>query len=179
MQYDLIKTYKEKTIPRLKEKFGYKSIMAVPRLVKTVINVGIGRVKDKEQKDRIENNLTIITGQKLSERPAKQSIASFKIRQGAHVGYSVTLRGKRMYAFLNKMVFVAIPRKRDFRGLDLKSIDNAGNLTLGFKDHLVFPEMIDEDVRNAFGFSVSVVTTAKSKEEAVELFKSLGFPFKK
>lgn len=179
MQYDLKKIYKEKTIPHMKEKFGYKSTMAVPCLKKVVINTGIGKVKDKEQKDRIEKNLTLIVGQKLSERPAKKSIASFKIRQGLHIGYSATLRGKRMHDFLNKMVFVAIPRKRDFRGLDLKSIDDVGNLTLGFKDHLVFSEMIDEDVRSAFGFSVSIVTTAKSREEAIEFFKSLGFPFKK
>ncbi|MCF7835767.1 MAG: 50S ribosomal protein L5, partial [Candidatus Marinimicrobia bacterium] len=103
----------------------------------------------------------------------------FKLREGSHIGYSATLRGGRMYDFLNKMIFVAIPRKRDFRGLDVRSIDEAGNLSIGFKDHLVFPEMAGEDVRSSFGFSVTIVTTAKDKKDAEGFFKEMGFPFSK
>lgn len=179
MIYDLEKNYKKKVIPEMMKSLGYKNVLMVPRIEKVVVNTGIGSVSDQERKVLIEKHLSIITGQKVSSRPAKKSIASFKTRKGVIVGYSVTLRGKRMYDFLNKLIFVAIPRKRDFRGLDLKSIDTAGNLTIGFKDYLVFPEMVGEDIKNAFGLSVTVVSTAKNKKEAVEFFKNLGFPFKK
>jgi large subunit ribosomal protein L5 len=179
MNYDLQKYYKEKVIPKMMKEFGYKNPLAVPEIDKVVVNTGTGSVKDEAQKERIEKHLALITGQKPSKRPAKKPIASFKIRQGSHIGYSVTLRGRRMYDFLSRLIFVAIPRQRDFRGLSLKSVDESGNLTIGFKDHLVFPEMADEDVRNAFGFSVTVVTTAGNKRGAVEFLKVLGFPFKK
>lgn len=173
------KKYKKEVIPAMMRKFNYKNSLAVPRLEKVVVNIGTGSVKDDGQKERIEKHLSVITGQKGSKRPAKKSIASFKIRQGSAIGYSVTLRARRMYDFLSRLIFVAIPRKRDFRGLDIKSIDKSGNLTIGFKDHLVFPEMIGEDIKNVFGFSVTVVTTAKNKEEAIEFLKMVGFPFKK
>jgi large subunit ribosomal protein L5 len=179
MEFNLEKKYKTFAVPKLKEKFGYKNALEVPKIVKVVLNTGIGRVKEDSQRDFIEKQMSVIAGQHPSKRLAKKSIASFKTREGSHIGFSVTLRGKRMNDFLNKMVFVAIPRKRDFRGLDPKSIDESGNMTLGFKEHIVFPEMVGEDVKNTFGLEVTIVTTAKSKEDALELFKVLGFPFKK
>lgn len=179
MKFNLQKIYKEKVIPEMMQKSGYKNIMAVPKIEKVVVNTGTGSVKDKDRKEVIKKHLTLITGQAVSERAAKKSIASFKIRQGSQIGYVTTLHGKRMYDFLNKVVFVAIPRKRDFRGLSQKSVDEAGNLTIGFKDHLVFPEMVDEDVRNAFGLSVTVVTSANGREEALNFLKVMEFPFKK
>jgi len=178
MKFDLRTIYEEAVLEMMK-KFGYKNRMAVPRLEKVVVNTGIGSVKDNEQRERIKKDLAAICGQMPRETAAKKSIASFKVREGGHVGYSVTLRGRKMYDFLNKMLFVAIPRKRDFRGLELSSIDEAGNLTLGFKDHLVFPEMVGRDLKSAFGFSATVVTTAKNKQKAEEFLKVLGFPFKK
>lgn len=179
MIYDLQKTYKEKVIPEMMKKFGYKNKLAVPRIEKVVVNTGIGSIKDEAQKELIEKHFSLIVGQKPSKRVAKKSIASFKIREGSHVGHSATLRGERMYDFLTKMIFVAIPRKRDFRGLKVRSADGAGNLTIGFKEHLVFPEMADEDTKNIFGLEVTIVTSAGNKEEAVELFKLLGFPWQK
>ena len=164
----------------LREKYiKTKNKMLAPKIEKVVVSVGTGSVKDEGQKEYIEKSLAMITGQHPSKRAAKKSIASFKIRQGVHIGYSVTIRGGMMYDFLNKMIYVAMPRKRDFRGLNLKSVDVAGNLTIGFKDHLVFPEMSGEDVRNSFGLSVTVVTTAGSRDEAIQFLTDLGFPFSK
>ncbi len=175
--YDIYKKYKEDVLPELQKKYG--NVMAVPKIEKVVINSGIGSIKDKERIKMIEENLSMITGQKISPRPAKKSIASFKLREGSTIGYSVTLRGKRMYDFLNKLFFVAIPRQRDFQGLDWKSVDVSGNLTIGFKDGLVFPEMVGKDLKNMFGFSITIVTTANSREETIEFFKAMGLPFKK
>jgi large subunit ribosomal protein L5 len=179
MSYDIKEKYKKEAIPGMKKEFGYKNEHAIPRISKVVVSTGTGSVKDKEKMKLIEEHLSIITGQRPVKTTAKKAIASFKTRKGSHVGYLVTLRGQRMYDFLNRMVFVAIPRQRDFRGINLKSIDSFGNLTMGFKDHLVFPEMVGQDVRDAFGFAVTVVTTAKSKDEAIEFFRLLGFPMKK
>ncbi|MBU1179206.1 50S ribosomal protein L5 [Patescibacteria group bacterium] len=179
MKYDLQKKYTEEVVPEMIKKFGYKNRMAVPKIQKVVVNSGIGSVKDKEQIGRVEKQIALIIGQKPLKALAKKSIASFKTRKGAHIGYSATLRKKRMYDFLNKMIFVALPRQRDFRGLDWKSVDAAGNLTIGFKDYLVFPEMAGEDLKNTFGFSVTVVTSAKNKEEMKNFLTMMGFPFKK
>ncbi len=169
--------YKKEVVPGMMKNFGYKNVMAVPKIIKTVVNTGIGSVKDENQKNLIEKQLTLIAGQKSSKRPAKKSIASFKIRQGGHIGFSVTLRGKKMYDFLNKLLYVAIPRKRDFRGLSPTSVDKAGNLSIGFKEHIVFPEMVGEDVKSLFGLGATIVTTAKNKKEAHKFFELLGFPF--
>ena len=163
----------------MKKKFGYKNNLAVPRIVKVVVSAGTGSIKEEERKKNIEKSLTLITGQKPKVNQAKKSIATFKLRKGMPIGYSVTLRGKRMDDFLEKLINVAIPRIRDFRGISPNSIDEAGNLTIGFKEHIVFPEAAGEDVRSAFGLGVTVVTNAKTKEEALELFRLLGFPFKK
>lgn len=178
MIYNLEKKYKE-VLQEFQKEADFKNRMSVPKIEKVVINTGTGSVKDGTRKELIEKHLAFFTGQKASKRPAKKSIATFKLREGVDIGYKVTLRGKRMYDFLNKLIFIAIPRQRDFRGLEEKSVDESGNLTIGLKDHLVFPEMLDEDIRNAFGFSITVVTTAKNKEIALKFLKAIGFPFKK
>ncbi|KKT41401.1 MAG: 50S ribosomal protein L5 [Candidatus Giovannonibacteria bacterium GW2011_GWA2_44_13b] len=172
--------YNNEVVPKMTKEFGYKSPMAVPRVLKVVVNSGTGKNRDK--KDAIEiviKHLALITGQKTSPRPTKKAIASFKTREGMVIGYMATLRGQRMYDFLDRMVNLAIPRMRDFRGIPLRSIDQGGNLSLGMREHIVFPEMIGEDVRSIFGFEVTVVTSAKSKKEAAELFRLLGFPLQR
>lgn len=163
----------------MKEKFGYKNDLTVPRIVKVVINTGVGSLKDENQIGAIEKQLALITGQKPARRPAKKSIASFKIRQGALAGYSATLRGQRMYDFLDRLINIAIPRIGDFRGLNPQAVDEAGNFTIGIKEHTIFPEIAEEEIKMIFGFEVIIVTTAKTRPEALELFKLLGFPFKK
>ncbi len=165
--------------PALKKELEIKNDLALPKIVKVVINSGVGKAKDKKKNELIADRLAKITGQKASFRGAKQSIASFKSRQGDVVGIAVTLRGARMWGFLDKLVNVAIPRMRDFKGLNPKSIDEIGNFTLGLKENVIFPETADEDLRDVFGFSISVVTTAKTKEQALALLTHLGFPFKK
>jgi len=177
LEYQLL--IKKKAVPELKKKFGFKSDLAAPRLIKTVINIGLGTRYDAAQKDIIKKHLALITGQKPADRKAKKSIASFKIRKGAAIGLAATLRGKRMYDFLDKMINVALPRMRDFRGLVLKSVDKSGNLTVGFKEQTIFPEVIQETDRLIFGFEVTVVANAKTRDQAIELFKLLGFPFAK
>ncbi|MCK6462775.1 MAG: 50S ribosomal protein L5 [Candidatus Pacebacteria bacterium] len=170
--------YEKNAVPELKKKFGYKNILAVPKIKKVVVSAGVGSYKDETKKELTGKSLATITGQKPLVNKAKKSIASFKLRQGMPIGYSVTLRGNRMYDFLEKLVNVAVPRIRDFRGLDPKAIDHKGSMTIGFKEHIAFPETAGEDVRSAFGLGVTVVSSAKSKEEAAELFKLVGFPFK-
>ncbi len=162
----------------LQSNLGIKNIMAVPKISKVVINVGTGKNKDKKHNDLVLDRLAKITGQKPSLRGAKKSIASFKLREGDIVGLSVTLRGTRMYGFLDKFINIAIPRMRDFRGFPLSAIDNMGNLTVGIKEHTVFPETADEDLKDVFGLSVTIVTTAKTKDEAKILFEAINFPFK-
>ena len=171
--------YNKEIIPEMKKKFGYKNNLAVPKITKVVVGIGTGSVKDNAKKDLIQKSLALIAGQKLRENPAKKSIATFKLREGSIIGYSTTLRGKRMHDFIQKFINVALPRVRDFRGLDSESVDEIGNFSVGIKEHTVFPETGDEDIRSAFGFGVTVVTTAKTKEEALELLKLTGFPFKK
>ena len=170
--------YNKDVVPALREKFGYKNIMAVPRIEKVVVGAGVGRFREEKQLDEIQKYLMLITGQKAARRGARQAIASFKTRRGMVVGYQITLRGKRMYDFLSRLVRIALPRTRDFRGIELKSFDQRGNLTIGIKEHIVFPEMIGEDYRFLFGFEVTVVTTAKKKEEGAELLRLIGFPIK-
>ncbi|KKT21267.1 MAG: 50S ribosomal protein L5 [Parcubacteria group bacterium GW2011_GWB1_43_8] len=174
--------FKEKfnkvVIPGMNKKFGYKNAMATPKIIKVVASAGIGSFKDEAKKEAALKSFTLVVGQKPLVNKAKKSIASFKLRQGMPVGYSATLRGNRMYDFLEKLVNVAIPRVRDFRGLEQKLVDQTGNLSIGFKEHISFPESAGEDVRAAFGLGVTIVTTAKSKEEALELLKLAGFPFK-
>jgi|SRR3989344_915323 len=171
--------YLKEVVPKMIKEFGYKTPMAVPRILKVSVNSGTGRIRDK--KDAIESVvkfLAIITGQKASPRPAKKAISSFKTREGVIVGYKVSLGGQKMYDFIERLVNLALPRTRDFRGISPKTIDNGGNLTLGIKEHIVFPETIGEDVKNIFGLQVTIVTNAKSRKEAESLFRLLGFPLK-
>lgn len=175
---NLQEKYRKEVIPAMRKTFGYKNVMAVPRIAKVVVNTGVGRIRDDKQLEEIRRTLALITGQKTASRPAKKAIAAFKTRKGLVVGYQVTLRGRRMWDFITRLVAVAIPRQRDFRGLDPKSFDQRGNLTIGLKEHIVFPEVIGEDVRFIFGLEVTVVTTAKRREEGIELLKLLGFPIR-
>lgn len=164
----------------MREAFGYTNDHAVPRLVKVVVNVGIGRgLKDEKFQSVVHSTLERITGQKPVVNKAKKSISSFKIRKGMPVGMSVTLRGKRMYDFTEKLVNVTLPRVRDFQGLDTKVLDGQGNVNLGFKEHIVFPEIRPDEVESIHGLEVAIVTTARDNESALKLFTLLGFPFKK
>jgi large subunit ribosomal protein L5 len=162
----------------LRDIFGYTSALQAPRILKIVVSVGIGSIKDKKNVELVSDRLAKITGQKPAPRGAKQSIASFKIRQGDIVGYQVTLRGKRMYDFLDKLIHVALPRTRDFRGLSLKSLDEMGNYTIGIREHTVFPETADEELKDVFGLSVTIVTTTRDKKEAEALLRHMGLPLK-
>ncbi len=176
--FSLQEKYKKEALPAMRAKFGFKSVMAVPRVRKVVVNVGVGRVRDEKQLEVVRRVLGLITGQKPAPRPAKKAIAAFKTRKGLIVGYQVTLRGGRMWDFLTRLVNITIPRQRDFHGIDQKSFDAQGSLTIGFKEHIVFPEMIGEDVPALFGLEVSIVTTAKHQTEGISLLKFLGLPIK-
>ena len=177
-----MKTAKEKVasiFTELKGEFGYTNVMQAPRLVKIVLSSGIGSLKDKKKVEIVKDRLAKISGQKIAVRGAKKSIASFKVRENDPVGTQATLRGARMYAFLDKLLNIALPRTKDFRGLSKSSIDEMGNINLGLKEHTIFPETTDEELKDVFGIGVTVVTTAKNKKEAVAFFERLGFPFKK
>ncbi len=163
----------------LKEKFGYKNPMQAPTLNKLVISSGTGSVKDKKKIELIADRLAKITGQKPAPRSSKKSIASFKVRQGDLVGYQVTLRGKRMCDFIDKLVHIALPRTKDFRGISKTAVDEMGNYTLGIKEHTIFPETSDEDLKDVFGFGLTIVTNSKKKDETLAFLEYLGFPFKK
>jgi large subunit ribosomal protein L5 len=163
----------------LKERFSYRNKMQSPRLVKVVVSVGIGSIKDPKKKELIKERLTSITGQRPIDRGAKKSVASFKVRQGDTIAYQVTLRGKRMYDFLDRLIHIALPRTKDFRGIDTSSLDEMGNYTMGIREHTIFPETSDEEIKDVFGFAITIVTTAKTKKEARAFFEHLGFPFKK
>ncbi len=174
-----VKEKQKKAFKELKEKFGYANPMAAPKITKVSISSGSGSSKDKGRNDLIVDRLSKITGQKPALRSAKKSVASFKLRQGDKIGVVATLRGDKMYGFLDKLINVAIPRTRDFRGFERKGIDEMGNLTLGIKEHIIFPETSDEDLRNVFGMSITITTTAKNREEAEAFFELIGVPFKK
>jgi large subunit ribosomal protein L5 len=169
----------KKTFDSMKAAHGYKNTMQSPRLVKAVISVGTGSFKDKNKKELAIDRVAKITGQKPSIRGAKQSVAAFKVREGDPVGLQVTLRGKRMRAFLDKLINIALPRTKDFRGIPKTSADEMGNYTLGIKEHTIFPETVDEELKDVFGLAVTIVTTAKGKDELLSFMEHLGFPFKK
>ena len=163
----------------MKEKFGYKSDLAVPRITKVIINTGFNPAdKNEKIQQEIANDLALITGQKAAPCQTKKAEAGFKIRKGMIIGLKVSLRGQRMYDFLDRLINIVLPRGRDFRGLPEKNIDQAGNFNIGIKEQIIFPEISAEKTRNIFGFEIAVVSTAKSREEGVELFKLLGFPIK-
>ena len=160
----------------LQEAFAYTSPMQGPRIEKVIVSSGVGKKRDKKQIELITDRLAKITGQKPATRGARISIASFKVRQGDVVGLQVTLRGARMYDFLDKLIHIALPRTRDFRGLSPRAIDEMGNLTIGIKEHTIFPETSDEDLKDVFGLAVTIVTTAKNKKEAEAFFRHVGMP---
>ena len=171
--------YNKEVIAKLVEKFGAKNRMAVPKILKVSLNSGIGKyLKEKDAIDEIAGNLKTISGQKPVFAKSKKSISGFKVRQGQEIGVSVTLRGERMWHFLERLVASALPRVRDFRGIDPKNVDQDGNLNMAIKEQIVFPEIVPEGVKNIFSFQVNVSTTAKNKEEGLELFRLLGFPIK-
>jgi large subunit ribosomal protein L5 len=176
----IVKEQEKKAFDVLKGAFGYKSRMQSPRVTKVVVSVGTGKAQDKKTRGAlVSDRLAKITGQKPSARPAKKSIASFKLRQGEIVGYQVTLRGARMYAFLDKLIHIALPRTRDFRGINVSAIDDIGNITLGIKEHTIFPEAADEELKDVFGLAITIGTSAKNKKEAEAFLRFIGVPFKK
>ncbi len=178
-KFKSVKELQVESFKSLKEQFKYKNIMQSPRLVKAVISVGVGSFKDKKKFEIVEDRLMKITGQKIAKRGAKKAIANFKTRLGDTIGYQVTLRGARMYGFLDKLFNIAFPRTKDFRGIERKVVDNIGNITLGIKEHTIFPESVDEELKDVFGFAVTVVSTAKNREEGEAFFEYIGVPFKK
>lgn len=169
--------YKKEVVAKMKEEFSLKSVFEVPKIEKVIINVGIGKfLKDQSQVDEIEEALRAIAGQKPVFSKARVSIAGFKVREGMNVGINVTLRGERMWSFLDKLVNVALPRIRDFRGIKKSAVDQGGNLNIGIKEHLVFPEIVPEKVKNIFSLQVTVVSSAKNKEQGEKLYRLMGFP---
>lgn len=162
----------------LKGTYNYPNVMASPKLVKIVVSSGVGKAKDKNRNALVEKKLAAITGQKPAQRVAKKSIAAFKSREGDVVGYQVTLRGQRMYQFLDKLVHIALPRTRDFRGLPKTSIDEMGNYTIGIRENSIFPETSEEDLKDVFGLAVTFVTTAKTKPEAEAFLRHLDLPMR-
>jgi large subunit ribosomal protein L5 len=176
----LKKLYQEVIIPEMMKKFGYKSVMQVPRLVKIVVNMGVGQAtQDPKLLEMAMKELAKITGQQPVIRRARKSISNFKLRAGMAIGCKVTLRRERMYEFLDRLINAAIPRIRDFRGLSDKSFDGRGNYTLGIKEHIIFPEINVDEVERIFGMDITIVTTAKTDEEAYELLRLFGMPFRK
>ena len=170
--------YKEKIVPELMEKFGYKSIMEVPRITKITLNMGVGEaVADKKVMEHAVSDMTKIAGQKPVVTVARQAIAGFKIREDYPVGCMVTLRGVKMYEFLDRLVTVAFPRVRDFRGVNGRSFDGRGNYNIGVKEQIIFPEIDYDKVEQVRGMDIMFVTTAKTDEEAHELLRLLGIPF--
>jgi large subunit ribosomal protein L5 len=171
--------YQNEVIAGLRKEFGYTNIMAVPKITKVVVNMGLGEATSNAKIiDVAADELSRVTGQKAVTRRAKKSIAQFKVRQGMPIGTTVTLRGERMFEFLDRLIGIALPRVRDFRGISPKGFDGRGNYTLGLKDQLIFPEIDYLKVDKARGMNISVVTTAKTDEEARRLLQLLGFPFR-
>jgi large subunit ribosomal protein L5 len=171
--------YEKEVVPALKKEFGYNNVMAVPKIEKVVVNMGLGEATSNVKIiETGSDELARITGQKPVTRRAKKSIAAFKVRKGQPVATSVTLRGERMYEFLDRLLSIALPRVRDFRGVSPKGFDGRGNFTLGLKDQLLFPEIDYMKVDKARGMNVSVVTTAKTDQEARKLLQLIGMPFR-
>lgn len=172
--------YKEKAVPQLTERFAYKNVMAVPKVAKVTINVGVGRMtKDKKYIEDVVNTITRITGQKPVIAKSKKSISAFKVKEGDPVGVVATLHGPRMWYFLDKLVNITFPRVRDFRGISPKLVDSAGNLSIGFKEQIAFPEVVLDQAEFYHGLEVNITTTAHDAETGLALFTALGFPFQK
>ena len=172
--------YKDEIVSALQQQFEYDNVMAVPKLKKIVINSGIGEAVENEKKiDTVTDNIAKITGQKPVVTKSKKSISNFKIRKGMPIGCKVTLRKKKMYEFLDRLINLALPRTRDFQGVPDKSFDGRGNYTLGIKEHTIFPEINTEEVDDVHGFDVTFVTSAETDEEAYALLKEFGMPFQR
>ena len=172
--------YDKEVKAEMAKEFGIKNSFAVPKVEKVVVNMGIGNIaKNQQQVDALKRDLAAITGQAFSVRNAKVSIASFSLRAGMPVGLSATLRGEKMYSFLDRLFSIVLPRLRDFRGVPLKSFDKMGSYTLGFVEHTVFPEIDSAKSANAHGFEITIVTTAKKPEQAKKLLELMGMPFVK
>ena len=172
--------YTNNAIPALRKEFSITNVMAIPRVLKVVVNTGVGRThKDEVLMKKVERDMGLLTGQKASPRKALKSVASFKVREGEIVGYAVTLRGTRMWDFLTRLNALALPLSKDFRGIETTNVDTAGNLNLGIREHSIFPEINLENIKDVFGLQVTVVTSAGNHERGLALFRQLGFPFKK
>lgn len=177
--------YKKEVIPAMIQKFGYKNVMAVPSIKKVVINSSFGKeavTKTGGEREKLQNlilqDLGLIAGQRPKLVKSKKSIAGFKLREGLEIAAVVTLRKSRMWDFLERLIHLSLPRSRDFKGIDPKSVDKGGNLNMGFKEHISFPEIFTEKEKTIFGLQITAATNAKSKEEGLELFKLMGFPIK-
>lgn len=177
---DLQTRFKKEIAPKLKETLGIKSIMAVPKVLKVTINAGIGTYVKTHNKDyaTVQDNIGKIAGQKAVVTKSRAAISNFKVKEGEIIGVMTTLRGKRMYDFLNKLINIVFPRVRDFRGISPRSFDGKGNYTVGFKEHTVFPEISPDDVTKLHCLQVCINTSAKDNKEGLELLKSMGFPFR-
>ena len=172
--------YKDQIVPQLIEKFGYKSPMQAPKLTKITINMGVGEaLGDKKTLDNAMSDLELIAGQKPIKTIARKSVASFKVREGYPIGCKVTLRGERMYEFLDRLINIALPRVRDFRGVNANAFDGRGNYNMGLKEQIIFPEIDFEKVDKVRGMDINFTTTAKTNDEAKALLESFNFPFKK
>lgn len=172
------KNYEDKVRPALQKKFNYKNPMQLPRITKVVLNMGVGEaVADKKKLEAAAGDLALIAGQKPVITKARKSIATYKLREGMPLGAKVTLRGRRMYEFLDRLVTIALPRVKDFRGLNPKSFDGRGNFAMGLKEHIVFPEIEYDKVDQIWGMDIIVCTSAKTNEEALELLREINFPF--
>jgi large subunit ribosomal protein L5 len=171
---------KEKEVfEALKGQFGYENPMQAPRIEKVIIGTGVGSVTDKNRMAHIEEKLALITGQKPSKQLSKKSIATFKVREGQLAGFKVTLRGEKANGFMDKLINIALPRTRDFRGITKTSVDEMGNFTIGIKENAIFPETSDQDIKDSFGLGITIVTSSKSPEETVAFLEFIGLPFKK
>jgi large subunit ribosomal protein L5 len=171
--------YEKIVISEMEKEFGYDNKMAVPKLQKVVVNVGIGKItKENDKVEEVVNSITAITGQKAVKTKAKKAISGFKVREGADVGVKVTLRGNRMWQFIDRLINATLPRTRDFQGINVKAVDGHGNLNIGIREHAIFPEISPERVKYMFGLQVTITSTAKSQKEGNFLFKTLGFPLK-
>jgi len=176
----LAEKFKEEVIPLLTKQFGYTTRMAVPKVVKVVVNMGVGEaVSDPKLLDQAVEELSLIVAQRPAIRRARKSIANFKLREGMPIACTATLRGRRMYEFLDRLLNLALPRVRDFRGVSPKAFDGRGNYTLGIREHLIFPELPMAKVQKVKGMNISIVTTARTDEEARVLLRGLGMPFSK
>jgi len=175
----LLDRYKAEIVPSLKEKFGYRNVMQVPKLSKVVVNMGLGdAIENVKVIETAAGEISIVTGQKPVVTKARKSIANFKLREGVPIGVMVTLRRDRMYTFLDKLIAIALPRVRDFKGVSPKGFDGRGNYTLGIKEQIMFPEVNYDKIEKIRGMNITIVTTARTDEEGLELLRLMGMPFR-